>query len=392
MRAVAVADGVAAVGAGARLGEIYDALDEHGLTIAAGCGPTVGIAGLALGGGLGILGRRHGLTSDQLVAAEVVLADGRVVECDEERHDDLFWVLRGAGGGQLGVVTKFATAVPAPATQACEWCGRGRAPARSSTPGRRGLPPPRTSSPASLLITAKGGAGEPPVVTVFGAMAGTEADTVGLLGELVVRTGAEPSSTSLGHGSYRAIKRDLAEGDAADDELGHPFSKSEFLPARAARRRDRGARRAPRRGPARRRDAPARLHAVGRRVQPRRRGRDRLRAPGRALPCSSTRSSPTPARPRLPAPGCGGRGRSHARGAPAAPTRTSPTPSSRTGRARTTRPTSSASCASRRPTTLTGSSASSSPCRARFRSWAMLGSNTPGGARSVGEWPRGGRG
>ena len=82
---------------------------------------------------------------------------------------------------------------------------------------------------ASLLITAKGGAGEPPVVTVFGAMAGTEADTVGLLGELVVRTGAEPSSTSLGHGSYRAIKRDLAEGDAADDELGHPFSKSEFF-------------------------------------------------------------------------------------------------------------------------------------------------------------------
>ena len=79
----------------------------HGRTIAGGCGPTVGIAGLTLGGGLGILGRRHGLTCDQLVAAEVVLADGRVVDCDAEHDADLFWALRGAGGGRFGVVTSL---------------------------------------------------------------------------------------------------------------------------------------------------------------------------------------------------------------------------------------------------------------------------------------------
>ncbi len=116
LRSVSVSTtGVATIGAGACLAEVYDALHEHGLTLPAGCGPTVGIAGLTLGGGLGILGRRYGLTSDRLLAAQVVLADGRIVRCDKDCSPDLFWALRGAGGGQFGVVTSlvFAT-VPAP--------------------------------------------------------------------------------------------------------------------------------------------------------------------------------------------------------------------------------------------------------------------------------------
>ena len=79
MRSVSVSGGVATVGAGARLGGVYDALDGHGLTIPAGCGPDVGVAGLTLGGGLGILGRKYGLTSDSLLAAQVVLANGGIV-------------------------------------------------------------------------------------------------------------------------------------------------------------------------------------------------------------------------------------------------------------------------------------------------------------------------
>src|SRR5690242_9484450 len=83
MRSVSVSGGAATVGAGARLGEIYGALAAHALTVPAGCGPTVGIAGLTLGGGLGILGRSRGLTCDNLRSATVVLADGRTVDCDE---------------------------------------------------------------------------------------------------------------------------------------------------------------------------------------------------------------------------------------------------------------------------------------------------------------------
>lgn len=99
------ADGVAMIGAGSRLGPVYAALHARGRTLPAGCGATVGIAGLTLGGGIGLLGRQYGLTCDRLLGAQVVLADGSVVECDRDREPDLFWALRGAGGGQFGVVT-----------------------------------------------------------------------------------------------------------------------------------------------------------------------------------------------------------------------------------------------------------------------------------------------
>jgi FAD/FMN-containing dehydrogenase len=74
---------------------VYDALHERGRTIPAGCGPTVGIAGLTVGGGLGLLGRRHGLTCDALVGAQVALAGGRRVDCDADQEPELFWALRG---------------------------------------------------------------------------------------------------------------------------------------------------------------------------------------------------------------------------------------------------------------------------------------------------------
>ncbi|MDQ3786303.1 MAG: FAD-dependent oxidoreductase [Actinomycetota bacterium] len=122
MAAISVADnGIATIGAGALLAQVYTALHAHGRTLPAGCGPTVGIAGLTLGGGIGLLGREHGLTCDRLVGADVVLADGSVVTCDDTREPDLFWALRGAGGGQFGVVTalRFAT-IPEPVTTRVE--------------------------------------------------------------------------------------------------------------------------------------------------------------------------------------------------------------------------------------------------------------------------------
>ena len=113
---VAVSGDRATIGAGARLGPVYEALDGDGLAIPGGTCPSVGIAGLTLGGGLGILGRSYGVTSDRLVSAQVVLADARIVDCDDERHDDLFWAIRGAGAANFGVVTSLTfRTVPATA-------------------------------------------------------------------------------------------------------------------------------------------------------------------------------------------------------------------------------------------------------------------------------------
>ena len=92
--------------AGATAGQVTDALAPHGLAVPFGDTGSVGIGGLTLGGGVGFLVRKHGLTIDQLLAAEIVTADGDRLLADAETNPDLFWAIRG-GGGNFGVVTRF---------------------------------------------------------------------------------------------------------------------------------------------------------------------------------------------------------------------------------------------------------------------------------------------
>jgi FAD/FMN-containing dehydrogenase len=114
----------ATIGSGAALAQVYDAVSSKGRAIAAGSCPTVGIAGLTLGGGVGVLTRAYGLTCDSVTAMQVVTADGKVRTVDRHHAPDLFWALRGGGGGHLGVVTSFTlrtVAAPVLQTAFLQW-------------------------------------------------------------------------------------------------------------------------------------------------------------------------------------------------------------------------------------------------------------------------------
>jgi FAD/FMN-containing dehydrogenase len=234
------------VGAGATLGEVYGRLDEHALAIPGGTCPPVGVCGLTLGGGLGILGRTYGVTSDSLVGVEIVLADGSVVACDEEHDDELFWALRGAGAANFGVVTSLVfRPVPAPEATNLHLSWPFSDAAAVIDAWQTWAPDGPDGLAASLKVTASGDA-EPASVDVYAAVLGEGTGGEDLLGELVTRASADPISSSAEHLSFEGTRRywaNLGQDEPANTEVAMAsehvwlFAKSEYfrrpLPAEA---------------------------------------------------------------------------------------------------------------------------------------------------------------
>jgi FAD/FMN-containing dehydrogenase len=98
---------LAMIGAGIDMEDMFEKLGAANVTIPAATGPTVGLAGLTLGGGFGVTSRKWGLTCDNLIDIELVNAEGEIVHVNEEHHPDLFWACRGGGGGNFGIATAF---------------------------------------------------------------------------------------------------------------------------------------------------------------------------------------------------------------------------------------------------------------------------------------------
>jgi FAD/FMN-containing dehydrogenase len=194
LRGVRVSNGRATVGPGTPLIDVYSRLARSGLLVPAGSCPTVGIAGLALGGGHGLSGRRFGLTSDNLLAATVVTADGRARRVDGDTNEDLLWACRGGGGGNFGIVTSLT--LQAHRTRRAAWF-IVRFPWSQASEAlvawQRFAPhaPPALTSVFSLGTT--GGAGDPSV-TAAGQFYGPEARLRRLLGPLAGVSGASLST------------------------------------------------------------------------------------------------------------------------------------------------------------------------------------------------------
>src|SRR6185437_6908711 len=114
----------ATVGAGAQLIDIYSTLGGSGVLLPGGSCPTVGIAGLALGGGIGVFGRAYGMTCDNIASLQMVTADGSLRRCSPSSNSDLYWASQGGGGGNFGIVTSFTFTVhpiPSAALFTLEW-------------------------------------------------------------------------------------------------------------------------------------------------------------------------------------------------------------------------------------------------------------------------------
>jgi FAD/FMN-containing dehydrogenase len=166
-----------------------------------------------------------------------VLADGRIIDCDEGHHADLFWALRGGGGGQFAVVTRleFRT-LPAPTATGFHQIWPWREAAAVVDAWQRWAPHGPDGMAASLVVRSSGDPGRPPTVLVFGAVLEHETDARSALDEFIASIGIPPTRANHFAGSYCEVKRYLGEYDIESSawrpferEAGHSYSRSEYF-------------------------------------------------------------------------------------------------------------------------------------------------------------------
>ncbi|MDQ6778239.1 MAG: FAD-binding oxidoreductase [Actinomycetota bacterium] len=198
MSSVKVTGTTAVVGAGTRLVDLYDGLSRANVLVPGGSCPTVGISGLALGGGIGVLARKYGMTCDAIRAVKIVTADGRLLTCDAGGHADLYWASRGGGGGNFGIATSFTfTAHPIPPqltlfTVDWPWAAAGEA-LGGWISWLHGAPDEVWSNFQLLSAGSRG-----LMARSTGVFVGGKSALTPLVSRLVSTVGATPSSTFVG--------------------------------------------------------------------------------------------------------------------------------------------------------------------------------------------------
>ena len=197
-----VGDGVRAIiGPGARQVDSLPALWRDGVAVPGGLCPTVSAGGFISGGGFGWTTRRHGMACDHVLAAEVVLADGRVVRCSESVQPELFWALRGAGGGNFGVITEYEMLprrIPTIVSYHLRWPWDAAAAVLAAW--QRWMVEAPDEMGSALSVTAPGT--DPATVDVAGGWLGDQAALERRIDALVADVGRSPEIRTAQEDSY----------------------------------------------------------------------------------------------------------------------------------------------------------------------------------------------
>ena len=226
MNRVVVNGRTARVDAGTRLIDLYTAVAGRGVLVPGGSCPTVGIAGLALGGGVGVLGRKYGLTTDAIEEVTIVTADARVLRVGPTTESDLYWACRGGGGGNFGVVTSLHLAthpIPPLALFTLEFPWAAAGDLFHAWTHWIAKAPDELWSNCLLLSAGVGGL----IARSTGVYVGETSSLTGLVNELVTAVGTAPTTNFVGADTYlRAmfVEAGCAELTLAQCQLTAPGS------------------------------------------------------------------------------------------------------------------------------------------------------------------------
>jgi FAD/FMN-containing dehydrogenase len=202
MNFVSFAPQTVTVGAGLDLVHFYASLASMGVAVPGGAGPTVGIAGLALGGGIGALSRLYGTTSDNLTSFDLVTADDSLLTCDDARNSQVTWACRGGGGGNFGIATALTFATQQ-LSRLCvfdlTWPWATAAQVVSAW--QSWAPPAPDALSSTLRLSAAFGGGSP-AISVSGTYAGTRHGLSRHLDRLYQAVGPAPGTVVATEESY----------------------------------------------------------------------------------------------------------------------------------------------------------------------------------------------
>ena len=210
LNSITVAGGAVTIGAGAENVDVLNALAPSGLALVGGACPTVAAGGFIQGGGIGFLSPSLGMACDSLTSAQVVLASGQVVTASAQQHSDLYWALRGGGGGNFGVVTSF-TLTPSPVINVIASTlvfGYGQAQDMLAGYTQWLIGAPRTIGGAAVITLADSAPGSTPVPTIILVSVGTSSELATETSRLLALTGS-PVSQGTSTLPYQAFMMGL---------------------------------------------------------------------------------------------------------------------------------------------------------------------------------------